>query len=200
VLALLPQLEKRKVLEPALLEQLKRYAQTEALKRRSADPKGLQEYWDRLGAEDRQDTRVAAAAAESFIALGECARAHAILEESLEARWDPALLSLYVECLPKDARHHLERAERWLKQHPGDPLLLLALGEICIHQALWGKARSYLEASIAIEESHSAYVQLGRLLEQIGKPEEASEAYRKGLDLTLGQLKQSTGGRRRLAL
>jgi HemY protein len=200
VLSLLPQLDKRKVLEPSLLEQIRRYAQTENLKRKAIDAKSLHEYWDRLPLDERRASRVAAAAAQSFIALGDCAQAHAIIEQSLDAEWDPALLLPYVECLPRDARRHLERAEAWLKQHPGDPALLLALGELCIQQELWGKARSYLEASLAIEPGHSAYVQLGRLLERIGKPEEASRAYRKGLELSLAQLKLSTGGRRRVPL
>jgi HemY protein len=68
-----------------------------------------------------------------------------------------------------------------------------------MQQALWGKARSYLEASLAVEPSHTAYVQFGKLLERIGKPEDASRMYREGLELALGQLKKSTGGRRRLA-
>ena len=135
-----------------------------------------------------------------FIALGGCDEAHGIIEQSLEAHWDSALLPLYVQCLPRDARRHLERAEGWLQEHPGDPVLLLALGELCMQQELWGKARSYLEASLAIEPSHTAYVQFGKLLERIGKPEEASQVYRNGLELALGQLKESTGGRRRVAL
>jgi HemY protein len=200
VLSLLPQLDKRKVLEPSLLDQVRRYAQTENLKRKAVDAKSLHEYWDRLPAEQRRESRIAAAAAQSFIALGDCSEAHAIIEQSLDSDWDPALLPLYVECLPRDARRHLERAEGWLKEHPGDPLLLLALGELCMQQELWGKARSYLEASLAIDPSHSAYVQLGRLLERIGKSEEASQAYRRGLELTLGQLKLTTGGRRRVPL
>jgi HemY protein len=196
VLAVLPQLEKRKVLEPALLEQIRRYAQTENIKRRATDGKSLREYWDRLPDEQKRDSRTAGAAAQAFISLNDCNQAHTVIEHSLDAEWDPALLQMYVECLPRDARRYLERAEGWLKQHPGDPQLLLALGELCMHQELWGKARSYLEASLAVEPSHSAYVQLGRLLERIGKPEEASQAYRRGLDLTLGQLKLSTGVRR----
>jgi HemY protein len=200
VLVLLPQLEKRKVFEPALLEQFKRYAQTENLKRKALDAKGLREYWDKLPSEDRKHSRIAAAAAQSFIALGGCDEAHGIVEQSLEAHWDSALLPLYVQCLPRDARRHLERAESWLREHPGDPALLLALGELCMQQELWGKARSYLEASLAIEPSHTAYVQFGKLLERIGKPGEASQVYRNGLELALGQLRESTGGRRRIAL
>ena len=200
VLQLLGQLDRREVFEPALLGQLRRYAQTENLKRKALDARSLRGYWDKLTPEDRRDSRIAAAAAQCFIALGGCAEAHGIIEESLESSWDPALLPLYVECLPRDARRHLERAESWLRQHPGDPALLLALGELCMHQALWGKAQSYLEASLAIDPSHSAYVQLGRLLERVGKPEEASRVYRQGLELSLGQLKETTGGRRRAAL
>lgn len=200
VLLLLGQLDRREVFEPALLSQLKRYAQTENLKRKALDARTLRSYWDKLSAEDRRDNRIAAAAAQCFIALGGCTEAHAIIEESLESSWDPALLPLYVECLPRDARRYLERAESWLREHPGDPGLLLGLGELCMHQGLWGKAQSYLEASLAIDPSHSAYVQLGRLLERIGKPEEASRVYRQGLELSLGQLKETTGGRRRAAL
>ena len=200
VLQLLPQLEKRKVLDPALLEQIRRYAQIENLKRKALDARSLREYWDKLPVEDRNDSRLAAAAAQCFIALGGCEEAHRIIEESLQANWDSALLPLYVECLPRDARRHLERAEAWLKNHPGDTSLLLALGQLCMQQELWGKARSYLEASLAVEPSNTAYVELGRLLERIGEPEAASRAYREGLGLTLHQLKESTGGRRRHAL
>ena len=145
--------------EPAVLEQFKRYAQTENLKRKALDAKALARLLGQAcRPTDRKDSRVAAAAAQCFIALGGCAEAHRIIEESLEQNWDSTLLPLYVECLPRDARRHLERAEGWLKQHPGDPALLLALGQLCVEQELWGKARSYLEASLAIEPSHTAYV------------------------------------------
>jgi HemY protein len=200
VLALLPQLDKRKVFEPGVLAQLRHYAQTENLKRKAEDGRALRDYWERLATADRKDSRVAAAGAQSFIALGECAEAHRIIEESLEESWDSTLLPLYVECLPRDARKHLERAEAWLKRYPGDPILLLALGLICMKQELWGKARSYLEASLSVEPSHTAFVKLGELLERIGKPEEASGVYRRGLDLALVQLKECTGGRRKAAL
>jgi HemY protein len=200
VLGLLPQLDRRKLLEPAMLTQLRRYALTENLKRKALDATTLREYWDRLSAEERKDSRIAAAAAQCFIALGGCAEAHRIVEDSLAQNWDPALLPLYVECLPRDARKHLERAEDWLRQHPGEPVLLLALGLLCMQQALWGKARSYLEASLAIEPSHTAYVKLGELLERMGKPDEASQVYRRGLNLALDQLQEATGGRRKPAL
>ena len=199
VLQLLAQLDKRDVFEPALLLQLKRYAQTENLKRKALDTRSLRSYWDKLPQEDRRDSRIAAAAAQCFITSGDCAEAHVIIEESLDSSWDASLLPLYIQCLPRDARRHLERAESWLKEHAGDPALLLALGELCMHQELWGKARSYLEASLAVEPSHTAYVQLGRLLERVGKSDEASRVFRQGLELSRGQLTNTSGARRRAA-
>jgi HemY protein len=200
VLALLPQLEKRKVFEPTVLEQIELQALVESLKRKALDAKSLREAWDRLPADRRKHTRVAAAGAQCFLALGGYEEAHRIVEDSLDANWDASLLALYTERVPKDARRHLLRAEAWLREHPNEPLLLLALGRLCVQQELWGKARSYLEASLAVEPSHTAYLQLAALLERTGKPEEANVAYRNALDLALAQLKEATGGRRKPAV
>lgn len=197
VLALIPQLEKRRVFERPVVAQLRRHAVIESLKRKAVDDKSLREYWDRLPVEDRYEPRIAATAAQSFIALGGCQEAHKIVEEGLDRQWDPALLAIYSECLGTDVRQQLERAEKWLEQHPRDAVLLLTLGRLCAHQGLWGKARSYLEASLSIEPTHSAHLELGRLLDREGKPGEAAAAYQKALEVTLDQLKQHAGGRRR---
>jgi HemY protein len=197
VLALIPQLEKRRVFERPVVAQLRRQAVIESLKRKAVDDKSLRDYWDRLPAEDRHDPRVAATAAQSFVALGGCQDAHRIVEDGLERQWDSALLAIYSDCLGTDVRQQLERAEMWLEQHPRDAVLLLTLGRLCASQGLWGKARSYLEASLSIEPTHSAHLELGRLLEREGKPAEAAAEYQKALEVTLEQLKQHGGGRRR---
>ena len=197
VLALIPQLEKRRVFERPIVAQLRRQAVIESLKRKAVDDKSLREYWDRLPAEDRQDSRIAATAAQSFIALGSCEEAHGIIEEGLERQWDASLLAIYSECLGTDVRKQLERAEMWLQKHPRDAVLLLTLGRLCARQGLWGKARSYLEASLSIEPTHSAHLELGRLLEREGKSAEAAVVYQKALAVTLEQLKHHGGGRRR---
>ena len=97
-------------------------------------------------------------------------------------------------------KKQLERAEVWLVDHPRDPILLLVLGKLCAHQELWGKAQSYFEASVSIESRHSTYLELARLFERTGRPEDATAQYRKALEQTLPQLKMATGGRRRSIL
>ena len=61
---------------------------------------------------------------------------------------------------------------------------MLTLGKISSRNQLWGKARSYLESSIEQRATAEAYRLLGALLERLGEADEASDCYRRGLDLT----------------
>src|SRR6185295_3684037 len=72
VLALIPQLEKRRVFERPVVAQLRRQAVIESLKRKAVDVVSLREYWERLSPEDRYEPRVAANAAQAFIILDAC--------------------------------------------------------------------------------------------------------------------------------
>ena len=56
--------------------------------------------------------------------------------------------------------------------------LLLALGRMCARQRLWGKAQSYLEASLGLAQSQAAHLELARLLEQLGQTDAANQHYR----------------------
>jgi len=200
VIELTEALRKRNVFDATQAEQVRRHALAESLKRKALDTRALEAAWDRVPASDRRDRRIATAAAQCFIALGGCERAHRIVEEALEAAWDSDLVVLYAECEGGDAVKRIERAEGWLKQHPRDAALLLTLGRLCAGQALWGKAQSYLEASLAVEATHSAHLQLARLHERLGNGDAARRHYRDSLDLALAQLKSVTGGRRRVPL
>jgi HemY protein len=81
----------------------------------------------------------------------------------------------------------LEVVEGWLDEHQHNAWLLLALGKRCIGRSLWGKARNYLEASIAIEPLPENYLILARLLEEhMGDMDAAQEYYRQGLHLLAG--------------
>jgi HemY protein len=90
---------------------------------------------------------------------------------------------MYSDCASANVMPLIERAETWLRDHPRDATLLLTLGKLCTQQALWGKAQSYLEASLALEPSQAAHVALAQLLEKIGKQDEALKHYRDSLVL-----------------
>jgi len=67
----------------------------------------------------------------------------------------------------------MHEAEGWLKSRPDDHLLLLALGRLALAQQLWGKAQSYLEASLSLTPTLTAHAELARLFEATGKESEA---------------------------
>jgi len=197
VLQLAASLGKRGVFDALRVEQISRSAHIENLRRRMADASGLKEYWQKMPAEERKDTKIASVAAQAFIAMGGCREAHQIIEESLDATWDSELVALYGECLGHDVRGQIELAEKWLPEHPEDAILLITLGTLCARQELWGKAESYLEASLSVEPSYSAHLALAELKERRSLHQAAAEHYRKGLELVLSQIKANTGGRRR---
>ena len=199
VLALVDQLEKRNVFDTGQAEQIRHYAQAENLKRKALDSRALEEAWQRVPARQKKNTRIAAAAAQCFAALGGGAQACRIIEDSLDEAWDSELIGLYAES-EGEALRQIERAEAWLKLHPRDAALLLTLGRLCAGRALWGKAQSYLEASIAIEPTYTAHLALAQLHERLGNADGARRHSRESLELAVGQLRQITGGRRRMPL
>lgn len=199
-LPLIDQLERRKVFDAVQAAQLRRHAQAENLKRKGLDQGALEECWQKIPAAQQRDSKVAAAAATCWLALGAAARATQIIEQALETEWDSALAALYAECNGGDTIGQIERAENWLKTNPRDGVLLLTLGRLCARQELWGKAQNYLEASIAVEPTYTAHLAAAQLHDQLGNAEAARRHYRQSLDLAVGQLKQITGGRRRMAI
>lgn len=188
VLDLLRQLEGRKALDMNLITQWRRHAYLEGFKSRTRDSQALKEYWQNIPSSDKKDSKLAAAAASASAALGDCPAAHQIIEQSLDNQWDSELAELYGECPEDDAIRQIERAEGWLKSHPNDASLLLALGKLCAHCGLWGKAQNYLEASLSVEPSYTAHLALARLYEKIGRSEPAKHHYDEGLKLALRRL------------
>lgn len=198
VLALVDQLEKRNVYDPEHAEQIRRYAQAERLLRHAGDPHGLEDAWEKIPARQKRDRRVAAAAARSFISSGMKEQAQRLIEDSLNENWDSSLVALYPECAGGTVAG-IERAESWLREHPQDAALLLALGQLCARQALWGKAQSYLEASLAIEPGYAAHLALARLHETLGNSDSAHRHYGQTLELAVAQLTRDAASERRPA-
>jgi HemY protein len=168
---------------PAEGAAVRRAAHLGNLNRKAQDAGALSAYWKQLPAEMRMDAAVAGTAARYHLALGGNAEAQAIIEQALEREWSSSLVALYGEAAGSDALPQIERAEKWLRGHARDPALLLALGKLCMRQALWGKAQSYIEASLALEPTHDGHMTLAALMEQIGKPQEAVQHFRRSAEL-----------------
>ncbi len=178
-------LEKRNAMPAEALESVGMNARISMLSHKTLDPEGLARYWEEMPRSERTRPKIAAVAARAFMQLGDCRRAHRAIEEALERNWDSALVLLYGECIDEDARERIERAEKWLKERPGDAELLLTLGRLCVQRELWGKAQSYFEASLATRPTQGAHVALAELFERIGRTEQAARHFRASADLGL---------------
>jgi HemY protein len=194
--ALLEQLVRRKVLEPAQADAVRWAAHAEQLRDLAHDPRGFRDFWARLPEGDRTSPKIAAAAARTFIEQGAHQEAADVLAKSLDRDWTPALLLLYAECKDADTVRQIEQAEKWLPAHNQDPVLLLVLGRLCQRQQLWGKSQTYLEASLALDTTHSAHLALGEMLAQLGRTEEANAHLAAAMRLALDKLREVSGGRR----
>jgi len=193
-LPVIDQLEKRKVYDAAQARELRARAWIEHLKKRGgADVAALDEAWRKVPDALKLDARVARAAAQGYIALNAGHRAALLIERALDQAWDSELAALYAECDGGDAVKRIEHAERWLAAQPRDAGLLATLGRLCARQSLWGKAQSYLDASLSVEPTLEAHLAAARLNEQLNDHEAAQKHYRAALELALTRLKPATG-------
>jgi HemY protein len=190
VTALLPELERRGVVDAEQAARLRTQALAQNLRRKGRDGRELDEAWKKMNEAQKRETPVALAGAQCYLALGRGAEAQAIIEQSLEAAWDSELVALYAEAAGRDPVKQIERAESWLENHPNDGALLIALGKLCARQALWGKAESYLEAAVAVDPTYAAHFELARLTERLGNVDAARRHYREALELALQELKK----------
>ncbi|MDH4233693.1 MAG: heme biosynthesis protein HemY [Gallionella sp.] len=182
VLSLLEQLEKRGSIEVAMAEQFRQQAWLEKI-RQPEDLAGLTACLKNIPEDFKRRAKVAATAAQALIQKGAGSLAQQLLSDSLNAQWDSELVALYGDCQSGDVVAQIEQAEKWLILHKDDAGLLLALGKLCLHQKLWGKAQSYLEASISVSPSQAAYNALGQLAELVGKSDEANKHYQRAMKL-----------------
>jgi len=185
VLDLLPSLKKKKLLPVKELDQLALQAYSHALLDLHKQPDGatLDDLWASVPRHLKDDVQLLRAWVKALQACGRDAQAESVIRKTLKRRWDPDLVLSYGRLDLQDRVRQLSRAESWLSGRSDDPALLLTVARLSMRNELWGKARSYLETSLAIKPTADAYQLYGRLLDQLGESSAASEAFRSGLAL-----------------
>lgn len=182
VLKLVKTLEKREAIHPAVAVRLRQLAAENLLRDRRHNADALLELWHSLTPVERHSPRLADLAAELLIALNRPQDARKIVEEALAQNWDARLLRRYPDTAGGDALPLIQKAEGWKNERPEDADLLFALGRLCLHQQLWGKAQSFLETALKLADNEPLKIRshraLARLHEQLGDTEKASLHYR----------------------
>lgn len=143
----------------------------------------LKTLWESASTAVRNESGVRLAYVQGLARLGADAEAAAQITQALQHEWDAALAAVYGELTGIDGISQLAAVEQWLRQHGENPELLLAAGKVCMRNQLWGKARSYLDASLRLQAAPETYHALARLAAETKNAEEASRFYKMGLEL-----------------
>lgn len=184
VLELLPTLRRAKNVPATQLDDWTVEAHEALLGAGDIDRGRIEELWLALPRNLRKSPRLIRARAKALQASGDTASAEAEIRKSLKQEWDDELVTIYGRMQPSNKSAQLKQIEAWLASRPEDPILLLAAGRACLRCELWGKARSYIESSIAIRPTPEAYHELGQLMLKLDERDAATAAFATGLTLT----------------
>ncbi len=135
----------------------------------------LSELWKRVPSKYRFEEHVIYAYTRELLRIRADYEAEVILRKALDNHWSENLADAYGRTQGKDKTEQLLHAEKWLRERPNSPRLLLALGRLSLRCELWGKAAEYLAASQKQQASLEAVAELYRLFTHLGKPEKETE-------------------------
>jgi HemY protein len=186
---LLPDVRRKKLLQPARLRQMEIAGYCGILDLASHSQQEFEAAWYGVPKDLQVNPELLQFYLDRFIGAGwKGAEAEQTLLRALDNHWDDRLVEVYGRYPARDATTQLTKVEKWLDEHGHREQLLLALGRISVRARLWGKAQGYLEASIGVRATPAACLELAELLEQqLQQPEKAAEYYQQGLRLCVQQ-------------
>ena len=155
-----------------------------SLLRMAQDAAGLKACLKRIP-EHLKDGDLCADIARRYQELGLYPQAVSWVNKHYPKSQNADLLPYFVESTryldDREQQKAIDTADAWLQSNPNDPRLLLHLGELAYGKQLWGKAQSYLEASLSLSPGTQARLVLAKVLDQSGKPAEAEAPRRRVL-------------------
>ena len=184
---LLPELRRYHVLESEELTALELKIHRMRLSAEWNSVEHLQHCWEETPKALQHTPELVQCYAEQLKRLDAEEEAEKVLRGYLKKQWEPQLIRLYGQVQGADPNQHLSLAERWLKEHEHHPELLLTCGRLCLYNKLWGKAQSYLEASLGMDARAETFCELGNLVHQMGETEKAAQYFQQGLELASGE-------------
>ena len=137
----------------------------------------LQSVWNGLNKQQKLNFDNIYAYAQIGQKLGMNQQVAKLTEDTLNKNFSDELLLIWSQ-LDSDAAEKAKTAEKWLKKHPDNALLLRILGQLCLQNKLWGKAQSYLQKSLEIDPNAETFKLMAQYFDAVGEPDNALEAYR----------------------
>ena len=183
---LLGTLRQQQALPPARLDELQERWGA-ALLREADDANVLAERWERLPKSLRAEPAVAGAYAERAAALNWDEAATRAIEQALDTRWDEGLAARYGTLPVTRFEQRSAAIERWLREHPSSPSLLLAQARLARALGRWPQAEASLHRAIALGAGADAWEELGHGLVAQGDDALAQQCYANALRAGRGE-------------
>jgi HemY protein len=189
LLALGPRLRSAKELPQNQVNELLAQVQLEEIRAAGerADQSRLEKAWSDLPRGVRKLPQSIVTYARAAMSCRDHPTAEKVLRELIDETGDPSATRLYGDLALADPLVPLDRAETWLRKRPEDPDLLASCARLCLRAELFGKARSYLEASIARRPSSENSLILADLLEEMGEKAKAADTLRQAVVHSVGR-------------
>jgi HemY protein len=188
---LLPDIARYRLLQETRLQRLEERVYSALL---AAQPAGggaggldlLHTVWRSVPSHARRLPAVMAAYSKVLDESGAGAEAAVLLASALRSEAHPLLIRAYGLLDVEDRKKQLGFAESLLRRAPEDAELLLALGRISLRNELWGKARDYLESSLARQWRPDTCAELAGLYERLGENERSRVLLQRALHAEIG--------------
>jgi len=192
---LLADIEKQKVVEGTelvLLQQKVYQYKLEQSAQNSLD--NLRLIWQDLPKSLRNNEVLTGVYLQNLLQFNQDTEAGALLTRFLKQSWSNKLVAMLGFVNSKQPKQQLQMMEAWLKDKPGNPVLLLTLGRLSLRNQLWGKAREYFEQALRAtsngELSAEINAELGRLLDHLGEHEKSLACYQRAMNFLEYKLPQ----------
>jgi len=186
---LLPDIRNKKLLKESILKTMEAKSFRGFLAAAKNDQQVLEQAWAKIPKAAQTDADLILYYIKlSNHAASKSSSVEQLIIKSLGLKWDDRLVEAYGLFNASEPNEQLKRTEKWLDDYAKNENLLLALGRICVRAKLWGKAQSYLEASIGVKPMAASCLALAQLLgDQLQQKDKASKYYQKGLELCLSE-------------
>jgi HemY protein len=136
---------KKKYLPPALGKARIHEALTQWIKSGRISQDELLKQWNEFDPEFQKNPQWIKLFAQGFLVVGNSDMAKKILDHAIDLAANEDLLSIYPQCATHPLSNTpsvslIQKLEQWIQKDPANPALHLALGQLCQHGKLWGKA------------------------------------------------------------
>ncbi|MDA0896494.1 MAG: hypothetical protein O3A71_06700 [Proteobacteria bacterium] len=179
---LLPVLIKYKALSAEKLSELADRVLLGLLRNSASNLSDLQQLWKKAKASQCETPALVIEYSNLLLQAGDAEGARRALEKALKKRWESETLLHYGKLESGLALKQLLAAEQWQRSRPSDAALLLTLARLSLRCELWGKAREYYEATLAIRVDANSLVEYAELMRGLSFDSEADAAMRSALE------------------